>query len=77
MISSASVLRIEAPPSFRLHWSNDEWATINDTISTTVPLGLNYVDIDVSKMKGKSLVFTFYWPDSGNWEGRDFRIEIA
>lgn len=75
-VNSGTDLRIQAVPRFRLHWSPDEWSTIYDTDSTEISLGLNYADINLSKMKGRSMVFTFYWMSSMKWEGKDFRINI-
>jgi glucoamylase len=25
---------------------------------------------------GDSVQFTFYWPDAGRWEGRDFSVDV-
>ena len=27
--------------------------------------------------EGKQIKFTFYWPDAGHWEGKDFMVRIA
>ena len=26
---------------------------------------------------GATVAFTFWWPDAGRWEGRDFRVMVA
>ena len=27
--------------------------------------------------EGTQIKFTFYWPDAGHWEGKDFMVRIA
>src|SRR5260370_22129009 len=49
-IQSASAgdrLRIQATYPFTLHWSTDEWQHVNDTGSTSTPMGFEYGDIHV------------------------------
>jgi glucoamylase len=46
-VSPGYVLRIQAPGSFRLHWSGDEWQTAQDTPCSTTTLGVEFVDIPI------------------------------
>ena len=69
-------LRIQAPAPFSLHWTRNEWQTVNDTISTMVPIGICYVDIEVKAGEAAPVRFTFFWREGGTWEGRDYVIEI-
>jgi glucoamylase len=71
------VLRIQAPASFRLHWSGDEWNTVNDTPSATTTLGVEFVDIPILAAQRTPIHFTFFWPASDRWEGRDFMVSVA
>lgn len=74
--SKKKKLRIEAHAAFKLHWSTDGWKTVNNTFSKD-KLGMHILDIDVTPLKkGESLIFTFFWPESGNWEGHDFEVKI-
>jgi glucoamylase len=71
------VLRIQAQASFRLHWSNDEWRTVQDTSSSSTTLGVEFVDIPIVEAQQAPIRFTFFWTASNHWEGRDFMVSIA
>ncbi|HVN63465.1 MAG TPA: glycoside hydrolase family 15 protein [Candidatus Binataceae bacterium] len=75
-VAPKTQLRIQAGAPFMLHWTADEWVHRNDTNSTNTPLGVDYVDIAVGVSASAPIRFTFRWRDSGNWEGRDFVVEI-
>ena len=72
-IPYGSTLRVQASAPFRLHWSDDGWRTTNDTIATPTPIGVHFVDLSPMD-PGQSYEFTFYWPESERWEGRDFSV---
>ncbi len=38
-VADGTVLRVQAMDPFTLHWSNDEWQTVNDTHSQTTAIG--------------------------------------
>jgi glucoamylase len=71
------VLRIQGQASFRLHWSDDEWQTVKDTPSSTTTLGVEFVDIPIPSAQQAPIRFTFFWPASERWEGRDFLVSVA
>ena len=71
-IPAGRVLRVQGSEPFRLHWSLDGWATTSDTDSTPTPLGLDYTDLSETPEGGR-VVFTFYWPERGAWEGQTTR----
>ncbi len=75
-VPPGTLLRIQAPAPFLLHWTQDEWQTGQDTAATTTPLGLCYVEIAVERGKTAPIRFTFYWQDSGQWEGRDYVVWV-
>jgi glucoamylase len=76
-VSAGDRLRIQATHPFTLHWSNDEWQHLNDTGSTSTPIGFEYVDIDVGANAKAPIRFTFKWRETGKWEGRDYAVAIA
>jgi glucoamylase len=69
-------LRIQAPVSFRLRWSSDDWQTAHDTPSTATELGIEYADIDVGAEQEEPICFTFLSTQHGDWEARDFTVAI-
>ncbi len=66
--------RIQRPSAFRLRWSVDEWKTVNDTDSTSTRLGVEFVDIAVPFSLAGPIRFTFFYPATSNWEGRDYAV---
>jgi glucoamylase len=70
-------LRIQATGRFMLHWSNDEWRHVNDTVSISTPIGFDYVDIDIGAGQTAPIRFTFNWRETDRWEGRDYAVAIA
>jgi glucoamylase len=65
-----TTLRIQAETGFVLHCSHDNWQTKREIASSPSSLGVSYVDLLVDT----SYSFTFYWPQSDHWEGRNFSI---
>ena len=76
-LKAGCTLRVQAPASFRLRWSRDDWQTIEDTASAATPLGIEFVDIPVAASQHAPIRFTFFWPAHGRWEGRDYQVSIA
>jgi glucoamylase len=70
-------LRIETHVPCVLHWSANNWKTVKDTASKDTGLGMHVVDLTLSRYKaGTVIVFTFFWPASGNWEGTNFEVRL-
>jgi glucoamylase len=76
-ISRGDRLRIQATQPFMLHWTRDEWRHANDTVSTSTPIGFDYVDIDIGAGDTAPIRFTFEWRETNKWEGRDYAVAIA
>jgi glucoamylase len=76
-VQPGSVLRIQAPASFQLHWSVDEWQTVKDTPSSATLLGVEFVDIPVSAAQRAPIRFTFFWTARNSWEGRDYLVSAT
>jgi glucoamylase len=71
-------LRIQTLAPTIVHWSVDDWATLEDTPSRDTGLGEFVTDLPTeSLVPGAVLALTFHWPAAGTWEGRDFRIVVA
>lgn len=70
------ILRVQAGAPFLLHWTRNDWGTVEETRSTATSLGIEYLDIEIRPRQGGRIRFTFFWPDAGRWEGRDFEVVV-
>lgn len=70
-------LRIITSAPFRLHASDDGWATSVDLDSVDTTIGLHFTDLRPLQNVGQTWRFTFYWPLEDRWEGQDFAVEAA
>lgn len=70
-INRSSKLKIVASQPFTLHFSFDGWKTVEDISSKHLTVGIDFVDIEPT---GEEIVFTFFWPINGKWEGNDYRV---
>jgi glucoamylase len=60
-----------------VHWSFDNWQSSADGDSEESGWNLQHLDLATEKLaSGRQIAFTFYWKDSGQWEGRDFTVTI-
>ncbi len=65
---------LEAPAVIR--WGSNGWQNVQDSATEDWSLG-HVARLPTTGMKaGETLQFTFYWPEAGHWEGRDFSIQI-
>ena len=76
VVKKGYTLRVQAPAPFHLHWTGDEWGTVKDTSSSATTLGIDFVDIPIIATQRAPIRFTFFWPESNSWEGRDYMVEI-
>jgi glucoamylase len=75
-VVAGQVLRIQAPEPFRLHWTDDGWATASDTSSTSTEIGIEFVDIAINDDQIGPVEFTFLWTSRDRWEGHNFEVRI-
>jgi len=72
------MLRLETLAPAVIHWTADNWKTCHDEKTHDAGLGLHIADLVTRTFPaGTRVRFTFYWPDAGHWEGRDFMVRIA
>jgi glucoamylase len=76
-IGPEETLRIIAEAPFRLHVSDDGWASPRDIESNDTGLDLHFVDLPPLGAVGRSWRFTFYWTADARWEGTDFSVAAA
>ncbi|MGA7077443.1 MAG: glucan 1,4-alpha-glucosidase [Terriglobales bacterium] len=60
-----------------VHWSFDNWQTSQDSHSKDSGCDLQHVDLPTERLaSGRQIVFTFYWENGGQWEGRDYQVAV-
>ena len=72
VVKRGYTMRVQVPAPFRLHWTNDEWRTVRDTASGATALGIEFIDIPITAAQQAPIRFTFFWPESNSWEGREY-----
>lgn len=76
-IPAGKVLRIEVRAEARVHWGRDGWQGVRETSTRDTALGIHLVDLPTTHFPGGTKIdFTFFWIEAGDWEGRDFQVEI-
>jgi glucoamylase len=71
-------LRVETLESALIHWSSDDWNTVQDVISHDVGLGIHTSDLLTKALpEGKQIRFTFHWRDADRWEGKNFVVRVG
>jgi glucoamylase len=75
---AGTTLRLETLAPARVHWSGDGWRTVTDTPTTDTGLGVYLADVPTAGLPaGSTVVFTFFWPEAGRWEGQDFAVALV
>ena len=53
-------------------------ATFNDSQTSQNAFGIHVADLPVAGLvPGGTVIFTFFWPDAGHWEGETFSVGVA
>jgi glucoamylase len=74
---AGEVLRVQGAAPFALHWSSDNWKSVQDTKSTRNALEIDYVDLtDVVTSPGMCIRFTFCWAEGARWDGKDYEVTV-
>ncbi len=76
VVKRGYTLRVQVPASFRLHWTGDDWRTVNDKASAPTIFGVEFIDIPTTLAQRAPLRFTLFWPERNSWEGRDYLVEV-
>jgi glucoamylase len=72
-------LRLEVHAPAELHWTRDGWTSVHHEPMTEVAprTGIYAREFPPGSFTpGRPLEFTFYWPEEGRWEGRNFVIAV-
>ncbi len=77
-LPGGKVLRIETLAPAVVHWSADDWTTVQDATTHDTGLGMHIADLATQALPdGREIKFTFYWPDADHWEGEDFSVCVG
>jgi glucoamylase len=70
-------LRILVMEPAMVHWSFDNWQSSQDSNSEESGWNLQHVDLPTETLAtGRQIIFTFFWKNSGRWEGRDYEVTV-
>lgn len=76
-IPKGKVLRIECMTSATIHWSLDNWVTINQMLTSDSGLGIYFADLPTANLDhDQNISYTFYWHDAKTWENRKYQVAI-
>ena len=76
-MKAGKTLRIEVQAPAQVHWSADQWRTVQDAATRNPGVDIQVVDLPTSHLPGGTTIdFTFYWPDAKHWEGQNFSVQI-
>ncbi|MGB6488277.1 MAG: glucan 1,4-alpha-glucosidase [Steroidobacteraceae bacterium] len=77
-LSAGKTLRIETLAATRIHWSADDWNSVQDLSSQDTGLGVHFTDLPTQALAaGARITFTFHWLEADRWEGTDFDVLIG
>jgi len=76
-VHAGQTLRVLMAEPFSLHWSSDDWQTIQDTASSATEVGIHFVDVPIDAAQRVPVRFTFFWLSNAQWEGQDYEVGVA
>jgi glucoamylase len=60
-----------------VRWSTDRWQTVHDNRTRDTGRGIHVFDVPAEGLlTGTMILFTFYWPETGQREGADFVVAV-
>jgi glucoamylase len=77
-IMPGDVLRVEVLAPAVVRWGRNGWDSVSEVRTRDTGLGIHVADLDTKALKRKdSIELTFYWPEAGRWEGKNFHVAVA
>jgi glucoamylase len=78
-VPSGRALRLELLAAVRVRSTLDGWQTWTDLDARDTGLGVWVVDVPGTGTlpPGAGIEFTFWWPETDRWEGRNFRVLVT
>jgi glucoamylase len=76
-LPQGKILRIETLAPAQLRWTCNQWQDFKEETSCDTGFGIHIFDLPNEMFSRASIFeFTFYWPESQTWEGKNFRMQI-
>jgi glucoamylase len=73
---AGQILRVELDAPGIVHWSDDNWATTQETPTTDAGLGINAAELNTAALpEGGCVMFT--WRNADGWRKADFAVAIT
>jgi glucoamylase len=69
-------LRIELPAGALIHWTDDDWATKQHTLTRDTRLGVHVAELS-PRPGARQVIFTFFWLTPERWENRNYTVPIT
>jgi glucoamylase len=70
-------LRLQVLSPAVARWSLDGWHTVQDNDTQDTGLGVHVFDLPTKRLPaGAMVLFTFYWHETGQWEGEDYVVMV-
>ena len=77
-MAAGQILRIETLTSGVVHWSDDDWKTVQDATAQDAGLGVYVADLSTQSLpEGRQVKFALFWRDAHRWEGTDFVVRVG
>ncbi len=77
VMRAGQTLRIYNREAFRLRYSIDNWAQIQDLDATGTDLAVYFVDVPIALEQKAPVRFTFFWTGTGKWNGYDYSVAVS
>ena len=75
---AGKALRVEVLAPAHVRWSDDDWQTAREIDTRDTTLGIHLADLPTAHVPaGRTVAFTFYWPQADRWEGRTFTVRVT
>ncbi|WP_162852546.1 glycoside hydrolase family 15 protein [Dinghuibacter silviterrae] len=69
-------LRIELPSGALIHWTDDDWATKQHTLTRDTRLGVHVAELSPHP-GARQVIFTFFWLTTERWENRNYTVPVG
>ncbi len=77
-IDAGNALYVAVKAPAVVHFGTNGWQGIQDINTKDTGLGIHVAKLPTEMLKaGDSIQFTFFWPESGNWEGQNYEVAIS